>query len=329
VAADGCETELSSSVAHCGACGHACGACGGTTCKLGICEAKSLSTRPKDVSLLALDDQRVVYADADGVSQVDKADAGVQGVYGAPRSPGILLDKTNVLLIYPGTESVSGIYSTSPDFVGPQIAAYARGEDAEAMALDATGLYYAVRKSNGASRLVRCKDCNVPTDLSPNENSFRTNAIALDESTVFFGAGDMIRRVEKTAADLKTLAVGQQPRSLAVDATHVYWINEAPTVFNKDGGPPEGGVVRIPKAGGTPETIVTGLARPLFLVATETHLYITDRGDGLGNGAFFRTTKDGKNRLDLARGVVSLGGMAVDGTCGWFAAGPDIRKVSR
>jgi hypothetical protein len=268
----------------------------------------------------------VTYSDDKGVAQVAKSDGAVQSVYSVARTPGLLVSG-QVLFIYPGTESYSGIYRTTAGFIGPQLAAYARGEDAEAMALDNTGIYYAVATGGGVSRLLRCKDCSTPTELSPTENRFRRNAIALDATTVFFGAGDMIRRVEKTGVDLKTIAVGQAPRSVAVDETHVYWINEAPIGLD-DAGPPKGTVVRLPKAGGTPETVVSGLVQPLYLVAAGDHLYVSDRGNG-PTGVLFRVSKDGTGRLDLASGLGELGGIAVDEQCVWFAAGPQIREVSR
>lgn len=330
-ATDGCETPVSANVENCGACGRDCRSCGGASCKDGLCADTTLSTGPKDVNLLAIDATQVVYADGDGVAQVNKADAGVQSVYAVPNTPGLLV-RDNVFFIYPGTEPNSGIYSTYVGFVGPLVASFGRGENVEAMALDDTGIYYSAEKGFGVSHLVRCKDCDVPTELSPSENAVHANAIALDATTVFFGAGDMIRRVEKTGADLKTLAVGQEnPRSLGVDDTWVYWINKSPTVFdeNAGAGPPSAEIVRTKKGGGTPEKLVTGLARPVFLTVTDTHLYVTDRGYGTGNGVLFRMSKDGKERVDLARNVTSLGGMAVDESCTYFGAGAQIRKTAR
>ncbi|MDF2691812.1 MAG: hypothetical protein K0S65_195, partial [Labilithrix sp.] len=320
---DGCETDLEHDVEHCGACDRDCRSCGGVSCSDGACAAKTLSTRPRNVDLLALSDTHVTYSDDQNISQVSKTDASVQSIYAVERTPGLRVGG-GVFFIYPGTESFSGIYRTSAGLIGPQIAAYARGEDAEAMALDDSGLYYAVALGGGVSRLLRCKDCNTPTELSKTENSFRNDSIALDATTVFYGAGDMIRRIEKTGADLKTIAVNQKPRSLAVDTTHVYWINEGPIVFD-DAGPPKGAVVRVPKTGGTPETIVSGLVQPLHLAVGGEHLYVADRG----NKVVFRTDKDGKNRLDLATNLTELGGIALDDRCVWFAAGPEIRQLVR
>ncbi len=326
---DGCETDLSSNVGACGACGRDCRACGGTACNDGLCDGETLSSGPGEIALLAVDGASVVYADATGVAQVDKADAGVQRVYDVPRAPGLLVGDA-IYFIYPndGAMSASGIYRTYAGFVGPQVAAYARGEAVEAIAFDETGIYYAVEKERGVSAIVRCKNCSLPTELAPNENSLRQNAIALDATTVFFGAGDMIRRVEKVAEGLTTLAVGQSPRSLAVDDQWVYWINEAEP-FPAPGEPPSGEIVRVKKSGGAPEVLLGGLEDPRFLVARGDQLYVTDRGREVGKGVLFRIEKDGSGRVDLAQDITSLGGLAVEESCAWFSAGPQVRRIAR
>ena len=49
---DDCEAELTSSTS-CGACGHTCGACGSAACVDGTCSATILTTRPRELTLLA------------------------------------------------------------------------------------------------------------------------------------------------------------------------------------------------------------------------------------------------------------------------------------
>lgn len=300
-------------------------------CAAGLCDGPATPATVGQIALLAHDDTRVVYADASGVTQMMKDTGAFANVLEVPNARGLLV-RDNVFLIYPGSESYSGIYSTYAGFVGPQIAAYARGLDVEAMALDSTGIYYAVTIGNRVSKVVRCNNCSVPSDLAPNENEVRTNGIALDTESVFFGAGDAIRKVSKTGAGLATVAVGQEPRSLAVDDAHVYWLNEPPLALpGQDAGALRGEVARVEKAGGAStkvDKLVTGLVKPLFLIASGPYLYVSDYGTGR-DGVVFRIGKDGSGRVDLARGVASLGGLTVDRTCAWFSSGGTIRRVSR
>jgi hypothetical protein len=325
-ATDGCEARLDT-VEQCGACGRDCRACGATgevSCRSGRCAAALLTTRPNDLGLLAVDDTRIVTADANRVTEIGKTDFVGTSVYEAAATGLALRDK--IFFIVPGTDSGTGIYRSSAGLVGPQIAAYARGQNVLAMAIDDTGVYYAVEKSFQATKIVReCSTCAVGTELSGNENEVRTNGIALDATTVFFGTGDMVRRVEKIGNDARTLALGQSPRALAVDATHVYWINEPlPVASGTDAGA-RGQVARAPKGGGAVEILADGLVQPTFLSLRGSTLYIVDAG----RGDILRMGTDGRNKLTLAGGISSLGGIDVDASCVYFGAGRDLLRVTR
>ncbi|MBX3232777.1 MAG: hypothetical protein KIT84_43650 [Labilithrix sp.] len=311
-AIDGCETDLDKTIDHCGACGRDCRTCEGTTCTAGACDAKTFATRPAPITLLSVDATLLTIADAASVDQLARGDAALAHVYDVPKTPWLVANGAQVLFVFPGREAYSGIYATSAGFVGPQIAAYAQGKSVDTFGVDDTGVYWAEETTGQARALVRCKDCAVPTVLSPSENELRPGAIALDATTVYFAAGDMIRRVEKTAEGLRTLAVGQSGRSLAVDADYIYWINEE----SKD-------LARLAKVGGgTPERLVTGLDAPRSLLLAGEHLYVGDRS------ALFRVDKDGGRRLDLAT-TETLGPLAIEGACIWYGAGTDIRRVAR
>jgi hypothetical protein len=324
--ADGCEKELSNDVANCGACGRDCRTCKGTACTNALCDAPLLGSPAVDILLLANDPSRVTYADKNGIGQFDKADGGAYGVFGVTNSPGIAVAGLTVFFISPGKTAGNGIYRTTAGFIGPQAPYIAAGQNAEALAVDDTGLYYAVEVSNAASRLLRCFNCNGnPTELSANENRFGANGIALDATTVFFGAGDMIRRVEKVGGEVKTLAVGQRPISIAVDATHVYWINTA-SISLGDAGPADGAVLRIAKTGGgTPETLASQLPRPLSLSVQGNWVYVSDRSAR----RVWRMEKDGQRPLDLAKGSADFGGLTVDEKCAWFGTSNQVRGVTR
>jgi len=312
---DGCEADVTSSVEHCGACARDCRTCGGTKCTNSACDVADFATATAPITLLNADADHVTYATDRAVKQITRTTLADESVLDVDFTPWIQATKTNVLFIVPGTDAFAGIYATAPGFVGPQIAAYGRGENVDTFAFDDTGAYFASQKKDSQARqLVRCNNCTVPTVLSETENRFSAGAIALDPTTVFFGSADMIRRVEKTAERLKTIAVGQSARSMQVDADYIYWINEDTS-----------DVARLAKAGGDVEIIAKGLTKPRWLSLAGDRLYVG------ADEVVFRMQKDGSARLDLVRASVpvSIGPIAVDQACVFLAAGNAVRRVTR
>lgn len=130
------------------------------------------------------------------------------------------------------------------------------------------------------------------------------------------------------------MIVGQKPRSLSTDATHVYWINFTPGfgggLGGGDAGPPVGEVARMPKMGGPVEKIATGLRAPLFLAATATGVYFTDRGlPNAKEGTVVRLAPDGSTRLVLASGLDAASGIGVDDACVYFGDGATVKKITK
>lgn len=307
---DGCETDLASATDHCGACDRDCRTCGGTTCSQSKCDAASYATAEGAITLMTVDADHVTYATSTEVRQITREGLKDDRVYTVDATPWLSATKTNVQFVLPGTDAFAGIYSTSPGFVGPQIAAYARGENVDTFAIDETGAYYASQKKDVTARqLLRCNGCSVPTVLSGTENRFNPGSIALDGNTVFFGTADMIRRVEKTADNLKTVAVGQSARAMQVDADYIYWINEETS-----------DVSRVAKAGGNVEKLATGFENPRWLLLSGKRLYVGDAK------AVSRMEKDGSARLELVRAPGPIG---IDDTCVFVAAGNAVRRVTR
>jgi hypothetical protein len=330
---DGCEADLAKDLLDCGACGRGCAACGGTVCTDGMCDAKTIvtSTEP-GVTHVALDAVRVYFITGKNVQQVEKDGSKPAVVFGATNSTGVGAD-TLVDVVQPGTGGASGIYRTSAGFVGPQAPVLAAGRNVVALTVDTTGIYYAAEKSAGLSEVTRCNNCGAnPTVLIPNAINVGVAGIALDGTTVFVGAGDTIQRVEKTAADFKTLVVGQTPRSLSTDATYVYWINGVSGLGlpGGDAGPPKGEVARMPKSGGAVEKIATSLRAPQFLAASSSGVYVTDRGlPNAKDGTLVRLSPDGKSRLILARDLAAASGVAIDDACVYFGDASTVKKVAR
>jgi len=103
---------------------------------------------------------------------------------------------------------------------------------------------------------------------------------------VLAGKGAIVRRALKDPAP--TVLADDQPGPLAVvmDDVHAY--------FLVGGGASTGGELRrVPLAGGTVETLVTGLNRPAFVAVDATHAYFTTRGTSLAaaDGQVLRVAK--------------------------------------
>jgi hypothetical protein len=71
-----------------------------------------------------------------------------------------------------------------------------------------------------------------------------------------FGTGTVMR-VEKMGGTPTTIASGQTPSGVAVNATDLYWANDVYTGVDGGSGTIDGFVVMVAKGGGTPTTIVS------------------------------------------------------------------------
>lgn len=81
---------------------------------------------------------------------------------------------------------------------------------------------------------------------------------AVDEGHVYFFTEQAIVKAPKGEHGAAiTLAGGQRPGNVAIDATHVYWINEA-----TPNDPHGGAVLRAPKAGGPATVLADKQTRP-------------------------------------------------------------------
>jgi len=138
--------------------------------------------------------------------------------------------------------------------------------------------------------------------------------LAVDETGVYLTESSMLGRVLRVTSDgsapLKVLAAGElRPGALAIDATHVYWLNGV------------GAVSRVSKAGGAVEVLASGEAQPTQLALDETHVYWTNQGNP-GLAGVRRMAKQGGAPELFAPGESPMG-VAVDAThvywCDWGA----------
>lgn len=93
--------------------------------------------------------------------------------------------------------------------------------------------------------------------------------VAVNGTTVYFFDGAALVSVPLAGGAPTPLATGlDEPRSIALDATHVYW-----TAEGGKGAPETGALMKVPPAGGTPDTLVSGLTRPFGLAVDSTSVY--------------------------------------------------------
>lgn len=156
-----------------------------------------------------------------------------------------------------------------------------------------------------------------------------------------FGKQGEIWRADRVTAHSEVLAVvGERVYSLALDETHVYFVQTTAAVDNgggsvlrvpKEGGSletlvtafwnptsvavddthvyytvavsPDGEVRRVPKAGGAPETVLTDVDNPWDIAVDATHLYVSE----MNRGRIIRQSKLGGALQELASGWIGTG----------------------
>jgi hypothetical protein len=96
---------------------------------------------------------------------------------------------------------------------------------------------------------------------------------AVDEGFVYFFTEQAIVKAPKGGQGAAiTLASGQRPSELVIDASHVYWINPATATEALDGA-----VLRVPKAGGPVTVVADKQALPACLRVTADRVWFCNR----------------------------------------------------
>ncbi len=117
-----------------------------------------------------------------------------------------------------------------------------------------------------------------------------------------------------------TLASGQDPRGIALDAANVYWTNL--------GSGTDGTVMSVPIGGGSPVTLVSGQNLPGVLAVDATRVYWTIFSDPAGYGAVMMAPLGGGPATELASGQYQAPtSIAVD-NAGVYWTDADPRAIS-
>ena len=136
--------------------------------------------------------------------------------------------------------------------------------------------------------------------------------VALDETYVYF-ANDFIGRIErvpKRGGDVEGLyevPLGEFVLALHVDEVNVYL---AAVPLSDDLNPASGNIIAVPKSGGLPHNVATGVLFPNEIASDATHVYWVSvgtidfiRGTAQSDGKIERARKDGSGRETLAGGL--------------------------
>ena len=131
-------------------------------------------------------------------------------------------------------------------------------------------------------------------------------------------------RVPRLGGQVEELALFEEylPLAMVVDATHVY-VSALPleAVFR----PTPGVILSVPKGGGVPAVLISGVATPFDLEVDATHLYWAaagtlnfDEGTLAPDGKIERALKNGTSRQTLADDVSAPLDVALEGDLVWF-----------
>jgi sugar lactone lactonase YvrE len=149
-------------------------------------------------------------------------------------------------------------------------------------------------------------------------------AIAVDPSYIYWTnhaeTNGSVVKMPLSGGAPTTMATGlQAPTHITVDTDNVYWTSDDWRAFNPmlDAGPPSGGILMLPLAGGTPITLASGLYSPDWITVSGGTLLWDDWGnpeDSSEGSVSQIEARQGASVVTLATGQLSPTGLAVNAT---------------
>jgi hypothetical protein len=150
-----------------------------------------------------------------------------------------------------------------------------------ALAVDLTSVYWTSLNSDGSPGVFK-----VPlgggsvVQLSNQDVSAQAQGIgiAVDGTNVYWtddvGTNSSTLRAVPVGGGTTATVASNAPEGVAVDANNVYWAAGPAT-------PNSGAIMKMPKSGGTPVALASGLASPLGIAVNSTSVFWTDFTNGL------------------------------------------------
>lgn len=276
--ADGCETDLETTSAHCGACEHDCQ---GAACAAGMCVPEVLAANLYFPNRLALDATHLTWTSSDGTIQVLPLGGGAitTPVAGQNDPWDIAVDGAGIYWTSGGSDTVQ----TLP-FAGDVPVLLAQAGNPLGIVVHEGVVHYTdtYDKLSDLEHVVR-----VPLPAGPPQIVASTVGawmVAADDDHVYWTdpASDAVWSGPSSGGvEPAQIASLLEPTDIEVDAEAVY-------VTGLEG------TFRLPLAGGTPSMLVAGAGRGLAIDAT--HVFV-----GAADGRLLRVPKAGGPAVALAK----------------------------
>lgn len=273
---------------HCGSCGTSCAS--GETCEAGLCLTVLVSGL-QNAGAIAVDGSTVYWTD----------ESGCWNGHGSGNTTG------RVMRVSSGGGT-------------PVTLAWGQASPQWSIAVDGASVFWTNFDSGGGQtmRLPKGGGTSVTLASSGTGNPW---GISVDATSVYWAIRDQnaVVSVPIGGGAVSTLAAMQPlPGSTAVDATFLYW-----TTFGTDGMGGSGTVMKVPKSGGTPVTLVSGQS-PGSVAVDATSVYWL-------SGGVQKVPLSGGTPSTLATGGTDYGsgGIALDGAYVYWGNGQDMMKVPK
>ena len=274
-AVDGCETDVTMSTRHCGACDHDClgGDCVGSACQpVKLADAQGAGTGLHN-GRLALSPTHVYVSYVDstflsgGVAVVAKDGTGLTCVACDTGAPGeVATDDAFVYWTDPGAHAIG---KAAFDGGGPSLV-YSTPV-AVPIAVGPTALYY----FNSVSSDVRRVDLDGANATAIAPMQFGVTSFAFDNGWLFWTKenGEVVAKdLANTSNPPTVMATGRTlPRSLAVDDAYVYWAEG-------NWGVADNAIMRMARGAGTMDPLASESVHAIAI--DETNVYAADGSGG-------------------------------------------------
>jgi hypothetical protein len=314
---NGCETDLTTDAAHCGACDHDCegGTCVASACQpVHVADPPGTGTSPGN-GFLALGPTSVYWGyratptgDVAMAAKDGSSSSCIECGVGEPRE--LATDATSVYWANTGTGELK-----SAPLGGGTVSALWSGTIGSPVAVDTSHVYWWDRGSNTV--MMANTDGSSPTAVASSQPE--VHSIAAHSGHVFWISQGNVREIALSGGSVNTLASGLlHPRSVQSDGSHVYWMIGDWDIANNE-------LQRVPVGGGTVEVVATRSAYSITLDAT--HVYCADNF----GGEIWRVPLDGGAVEMLATGQPYPFDIVVDATAAFWSSETDggIRKVAK